>query len=355
MKVAGWSFRPGSRGSEKPVGRRASARARASRGARARSTVAPRLPSLAWVASRRSRADRISSCRRTASRRKLRRWGNGVAGFALIVNPRSGDESPSVQELVREARRRGIDCHGAGRGRRSGRDRAGGREAGVLGGRATGRWCRSPPSPSSATCRSSAFPSERETTSRVTSRSTETRLWRPLESFDGSERRIDVGRVNGRLFLNNVSLGVYAGLVHRRERHRRRGEALAGLRAVASLIRGGHRPGPESAVAPCASSDSSDRQQLRAEPVHARGAPGARRREPPRLRGFWWLPETGWSSSGRLSHRARHPWHPRGRVDGEPLRLESPLDVRCFPKALRVLKARGGPQFACPLPPMVCG
>src|SRR4051794_33592692 len=44
-----------------------------------------------------------------------------------------------------------------------------------------------------------------------------------VRAFGGVERRVDVGRVNGRIFLNNVSLGVYARLVHRRERHRRRG------------------------------------------------------------------------------------------------------------------------------------
>jgi len=43
-----------------------------------------------------------------------------------------------------------------------------------------------------------------------------------LDAFAGPERRIDVGRVGERIFLNNVSLGVYARLVHRRERHRRR-------------------------------------------------------------------------------------------------------------------------------------
>lgn len=36
-----------------------------------------------------------------------------------------------------------------------------------------------------------------------------------LDAFtDGVERRIDVGQVNKRLFLNNVSLGVYADAVH---------------------------------------------------------------------------------------------------------------------------------------------
>src|SRR6478752_2895239 len=50
---------------------------------------------------------------------------------------------------------------------------------------------------------------------------------------DGREIRIDVGRANNRLFLNNVSLGVYARLVHRREHHRRRSNAFARLRALA--------------------------------------------------------------------------------------------------------------------------
>jgi diacylglycerol kinase family enzyme len=35
-----------------------------------------------------------------------------------------------------------------------------------------------------------------------------------LASFEGAERLVDVGRANGRLFLNNVSIGAYAVLVH---------------------------------------------------------------------------------------------------------------------------------------------
>jgi diacylglycerol kinase family enzyme len=63
-----------------------------------------------------------------------------------------------------------------------------------------------------------------------------------LQAFlGGHERGVDVGRVNGRIFLNNVSLGIYAQLVDRRERHRRRHDALAQLRALAILLR---RPAP---------------------------------------------------------------------------------------------------------------
>jgi diacylglycerol kinase family enzyme len=53
-----------------------------------------------------------------------------------------------------------------------------------------------------------------------------------LAAFGGEGRRIDVGRVGERLFLNNVSLGAYASLVPRREAHRRRRDALAGIRAL---------------------------------------------------------------------------------------------------------------------------
>src|SRR5213076_2888493 len=57
-----------------------------------------------------------------------------------------------------------------------------------------------------------------------------------LRAFGGEERRIDVGRADERLFLNNVSLGVYARLVHRREAHRRRREAFARIRAWGILL-----------------------------------------------------------------------------------------------------------------------
>ena len=42
-------------------------------------------------------------------------------------------------------------------------------------------------------------------------------LARPLRALDaldaGHERRVDIGRINGRPFINNVSLGVYAEMV----------------------------------------------------------------------------------------------------------------------------------------------
>jgi diacylglycerol kinase family enzyme len=61
---------------------------------------------------------------------------------------------------------------------------------------------------------------------------------------EGSERRVDVGRANGRVFLNNAALGAYAHLVRRREQHRRRGDAFVRLRALAAVAVQRRRPGP---------------------------------------------------------------------------------------------------------------
>jgi diacylglycerol kinase family enzyme len=52
---------------------------------------------------------------------------------------------------------------------------------------------------------------------------------------DAQERVVDVGRANGDVFLNNVSLGLYAGLVHDREQRRKRDETFARLKALRLL------------------------------------------------------------------------------------------------------------------------
>ena len=62
--------------------------------------------------------------------------------------------------------------------------------------------------------RSSAFPPAPATTSRSTLALTAHDLIGSLDAFtDGVERRIDMAEVNGRVFLNNVSLGLYGDAV----------------------------------------------------------------------------------------------------------------------------------------------
>jgi diacylglycerol kinase family enzyme len=158
---------------------------------------------------------------------------------------------------------------------------------------------------------------------------------------DGRQMRIDVGRANDRLFLNNVSLGLYAQLVHRREGHRRRRDAFARLRALAILAT--HR-------APLGIT-------IDGEPVHARvvlvsnnayelGVLSVGERErldegvlhlyvPLGLLRSSWRERSGDrftidAAAGRL----------QAAVDGEPEELETPIEFRVEPRALRVLLPR---------------
>ena len=78
----------------------------------------------------------------------------------------------------------------------------------------TARRRSSPRSPRSSRCRTRASPRAPATTSRSTSASTATTSSAALDAFvDGGERRVDLAEVNGRVFVNNVSLGLYADAV----------------------------------------------------------------------------------------------------------------------------------------------
>src|SRR5438132_11603011 len=154
-----------------------------------------------------------------------------MAGF-LLVNPRSGDNRPGPEELVDAARARGIETHvlGDGDDPAEAARAARGDALGMAGGDG-----------SLAAVAEVAL--ERDLPFVCVPFGTRNHFARDLgldrddplgalDAFDGEERRIDVGRAGERLFLNNVSLGVYARLVHRREQRRRRGEARAALRAL---------------------------------------------------------------------------------------------------------------------------
>lgn len=59
-------------------------------------------------------------------------------------------------------------------------------------------------------------------------------------ALGGRARAIDVGEVNGRIFVNNASIGLYAAIVHRREKQRRRlgrGKWHAMLWAMHTVLR----------------------------------------------------------------------------------------------------------------------
>jgi diacylglycerol kinase family enzyme len=162
-----------------------------------------------------------------------------------------------------------------------------------------------------------------------------------LEGFFGEERRVDVGRVGDRRFLNNVSLGLYATLVHRRERHRRRSLIEAGARALWLSARGGR----------------SVTATLNGEPVRARVllvannsyqldlfSIGARERlDQGRLHVYaarGWLPRAWRERSGERFTIDAPGATLDAAIDGEPIALATPAEFAIEPQALRVLLPR---------------
>ncbi|HSC50721.1 MAG TPA: diacylglycerol kinase family protein [Gaiellaceae bacterium] len=159
----------------------------------------------------------------------------------LVINPRAGSESPTTEELAQAARERGIEAHVLDEGDDPA-EVAGAADVDLLG--AAGG--------DGTVAAAAAVTVERDLPFVVVPFGTRNHFARDLgldrddplaalAAFAGEERRVDVGRAGERRFLNNVSLGLYASLVHRREHHRRRRQALAGVRALWLGLR--RRPG----------------------------------------------------------------------------------------------------------------
>jgi diacylglycerol kinase family enzyme len=162
-----------------------------------------------------------------------------------------------------------------------------------------------------------------------------------LDAFGGEERGIDVGRAGERLFLNNVSFGAYASLVHRREHHRRRRDALARARAFWRTLRHPHRlrlsVDGETIVARVVLVannayelrlfDLGARERLTEGRLHLYSAGG--------LLPHAWEERSGETfaigGEGRIA----------GAVDGEPVTLERPFECRVEARTLRVLVPPG--------------
>jgi diacylglycerol kinase family enzyme len=259
----------------------------------------------------------------------------------LLVNPRSGSDSPGPEELVDEARKRGIEVHVL---EEDDDAEAIAREAdadalGMAGG-------------DGSLGQIAAVAIERDLPLVVVPFGTRNHFARDLgfdrddplaalDGFDGEERRIDVGRVGDRVFLNNVSLGLYAKLVHRRERHRRRSEVLARVRALAILAT--HRDGldvtvdgePVSAPVVLIANNHyeltpmsvGERERLDDGLLHLYAPNGF-------LRSTWHERTADRFEIDARRHRLE------AAVDGEPAVFETPIEFRIEPLALRVLVPR---------------
>ena len=259
-----------------------------------------------------------------------------MSGF-LIINPRSGKGDPDAADLRAEAERRGLATHVL---RESDDPAALAREAepplGIAGG-------------DGSLAQVAEVALERDVPFVVVPYGTRNHFARDLglerddpvaalDAFAGSERRVDVGRANDRLFLNNVSLGLYGRLVHRRERHRRRREMFARLRALGLLAR---RPRPlgitvdgrpvEARVVLVANNayklellSIGERERLDEGQLHLYVAHG-------------WLPTSWDDEAGERFTIDAATDRLSAAVDGEPEELETPLRFEIRRQALRVL------------------
>jgi diacylglycerol kinase family enzyme len=259
----------------------------------------------------------------------------------LLVNPRSGSGSPGPEEVAEEARGRGIEVHVLDEDDDA---EAIARDAdtpvlGMAGG-------------DGSLGRIAAVAIDRDLPLVVVPFGTRNHFARDigldrddpiaaLDAFAGEERRIDVGRVAERVFLNNVSLGLYAKLVHRRERHRRRREVLARLRALAIVVT--HRDGLDATVdgepvsAPVVLIANNhyeltllsvgERERLDDGLLHLYAPTGL-------FRSSW----TERTAERFEVDAARHRLE--AAVDGEPAAFETPIEFRIDPLALRVLVPR---------------
>jgi diacylglycerol kinase family enzyme len=168
-----------------------------------------------------------------------------------------------------------------------------------------------------------------------------------LDAFtDGVERQIDVARVNGRLFLNNVSLGVYGDAVRRPEY---RDAKVRTLLETAHKVLGPGRAAPELRLV-----DDRGRRHHHPAVVVISNNPYALHRpvvtgtRPSLTSGRLGIlvldrPEHGvrahrepgraWTSTS-LEVDASEPVH--AGVDGESVELHPPLELVIVPAALRV-------------------
>jgi diacylglycerol kinase family enzyme len=170
-----------------------------------------------------------------------------------------------------------------------------------------------------------------------------------LEAFvDGGERRVDLAEVNGRIFVNNVSLGLYAEAVQRP------GYREAKLRTIldtvpemlgpqgSGLDLAWHGPGGNEHRSGAAVLVSNNRYRL----GRAVGS-GTRPRIDDGLLGITVVSAPTGSGQGRLVQRPWREWTaaefevqsdravPAG-IDGEAVTLDPPLRFRIKPGVLRV-------------------
>jgi diacylglycerol kinase family enzyme len=282
----------------------------------------------------------------------------------LFVNPRSGGGGAERAALASHARRRGVECVvlGAGDDLRRLAEEAAGRGAGVLG-MAGGDGSQGVVA-QAALERGLAFVCVPVGTRNHFALDLGLDPADPvgaLDAFgDAEERTVDLGMVGDRVFVNNVSLGVYAKVIsvegYREHKVPTAWQVLGGVfgpeaeaepfdlrftgpdgeeRAGFHLLLVSNDPYGLTADRRFGSRERMDRGMLGI--VAARAGEGE---EFPRFAEAWWLgqagPARGWLRWEAPRFEVRSGGPIAAGVDGEALVFEPPLRFRSLPGALRV-------------------
>jgi len=283
------------------------------------------------------------------------------------VNPRSGDDSPTVEELVAAAEEAGIETEllqegsdAAELARAALARRAS--ALGVAGGDGTLAAVAEVAVEEQVPFVAVPF-GTRNHFARDAGYDREDPLAALAAFGAGIERRVDVGVVCGRLFLNNVSLGVYAAFVHDAGQ-RTKNRLLAGLRMIPAVFGRSRRPldlsfelegrgereHHRALVVLVANNDYGfetladleGRERLDEGRLHAYVIEAAKRRTLLALLGRVLLGRTdraeGWAEYAAERFRVEfHRPRLRAAIDGEPVVLEPPFDFEVRAGALRLL------------------
>jgi diacylglycerol kinase family enzyme len=282
----------------------------------------------------------------------------------LVVNPRSGGDRPTPAEVAAEARRLGVET----RLLREGEDAADVAAAAVRSG-ATALGIAAGDGPLGAVA---AVAAEHDLPFVCVPFGTRNHFARDLglvgddplaalTAFHGEERRVDLAVVDGRAFLNNVSFGIYAALVHDPGR-RTRNRVMAFLRLVSAALgrsrrpldlsfeTGGRQEHVMALIALIANNDYrltnmaglAERSRLDEGRLHAYVIRAVTRRK---LVGLLALAAVGrleraagweeWAATRFRIDSSRTRLH--AAIDGDPVVLEPPLELEIRPGALRVL------------------
>ena len=280
------------------------------------------------------------------------------------MNPRSGPDTPSVPELVAAAERRGIETTTLGPG-----DDAGelAREAAQRGAATVGV------ASGDGTLGSVASVAlERDLPFVCIPFGTRNHFARDLgldcddplpalAAFEGRERHIDVGTVDGHTFLNNVSLGIYGSFVHDPSR-KTKNRVLAAARLIPAAVGRSRTPldvsfesdGRRVAHRALVVLVGNNRYDIKA----LAGGGGRERLDEGRLHAYVVEATTRTRLLGLLAratvgrHERADEWNEwaadsfrveterrrfHAALDGEPVTLEPPLEFAVRARALRVL------------------